>query len=197
MIEERFYLVGSLEIVLSISASLPWLLKGEDIWRCFPSARRQADKGAKLKIILKEDLKKLGKCGEVVEVKDGYARNYLIPGNLAIPATKGHLKAIKEVIRQKDLRDNKKKRKDERLKAEVEKTSVTAEVSVGEEDKVFGSVTTQNIAELLKEKGFEIERHKIELKEPLKALGVYTISIKISPEVDANLKLWVVKKERD
>lgn len=150
-----------------------------------------------MKIILREDMKELGKCGEVVEVRDGYARNYLIPRNLAIAATKGNLKAIGEVIRQKSLRDNKSKREDERLKAEIEKTSVTAEVSVGEEDKVFGSVTTQNIADLLKTKGFEMDRHKIELNEPLKALGVYTIPIKISPEVEANLKLWVVKKEKE
>ena len=150
-----------------------------------------------MKIILKEDLKQLGKCGEVVEVRDGYARNYLIPRNLAIPATKGNLKAIEEVVRQKGLKDNKSRRKDERLKAEIEKISVTAEVTVGEEDKVFGSVTSQNIADLLKGKGFEIDRHKIDLKEPLKALGVYTIPLKISSEVEANLKLWVVKKEKE
>ncbi len=149
-----------------------------------------------MKIILKEDLKKLGKCGEVVEVKDGFARNYLIPENLAIPATKGHLKAIEEVIRQKSMRDNKSLRKDQRLKVDIEKISVTAEVSVGEEDKVFGSVTSQQIADLIKEKGFVIDRHQIELKEPLKALGVYTIPIKVSSEVQANLKLWVVKKEK-
>lgn len=148
-----------------------------------------------MKIILREDLKKLGKCGEVVEVKDGFARNYLIPKNLAIPATKGNLKAIEEVVRQKKLRDNKSLRKDQRLKADIEKISVTAEVAVGEEDKVFGSVTTQQIAELMKEKGFVIDRHQIELDEPLKALGVYTIPIKISSDVQANLKLWVVKKE--
>jgi len=148
-----------------------------------------------LKIILREDLKELGKCGEVVEVKDGYARNYLIPRNLAIPATGGNLKAIEEVVRQKSLRDNKSLRKDERLKAEIEKISVTAEVSVGEEDKVFGSVTTQHIADLMKDKGFAVNRHQIELEEPLKALGVYTIPIKISAGVQANLKLWVVKKE--
>lgn len=149
-----------------------------------------------MKIILKEDLKKLGKCGEVVEVKDGFARNYLIPENLAIPATKGHLKAIEEVIRQKSMRDNKSLRKDQRLKVDIEKISVTAEVSVGEEDKVFGSVTSQQIADLIKEKGFVMDRHQIELKEPLKALGVYTIPIKVSSEVQANLKLWVVKKEK-
>ena len=149
-----------------------------------------------MRIILREDLKNVGKCGEVVEVKAGYARNYLIPRNLAISATKGNLKAIEQVVQQKTQRDNKSRRKDERLKAEIEKISVTAEVAVGEEDKVFGSVTTQNITDLLKVRGFEINRHKIELKEPLKALGVYTIPIKISPEVEANLKLWVVKKEK-
>jgi large subunit ribosomal protein L9 len=182
--------------VPSTSVNLPWPSSEEDIWLYFPSPRRQPDKGVRLKIILREDIKKLGKCGEVVEVKDGYANNYLMPRNLAIPATKGNLKAIEAVIRQKNQRDSKSRRKDERLKSEIEKISVTAEVSVGEEDKVFGSVTTNNIADLLKAKGFEFDRHKIELKEPLKALGVYTIPIKISSEVEANLKLWVVKKEK-
>jgi large subunit ribosomal protein L9 len=147
-----------------------------------------------MKIILKEDLKDLGKCGEVIQVKDGYARNYLFPKNLAIPATKGNLRSINEVTHQKKIRDDKKIKGDEKLKADLEKISITAEVRVGEEDRVFGSVTSQDIAGLLKEKGFEVDKRKIELDEPIKALGVYTIPVKIHGELVANLKLWVVKK---
>ncbi len=147
-----------------------------------------------MKIILKEDLEDLGKCGEVIQVKDGYARNYLFPKNLAIPATKGNLRSINEVTRQKKIRDEKKIKGDEKLKSDLEKISITAEVRVGEEDRVFGSVTSQDIAGLLKEKGFEVDKRKIELDEPIKALGVYTIPVKIHGELVANLKLWVVKK---
>ncbi|MCJ7497524.1 MAG: 50S ribosomal protein L9 [Candidatus Zixiibacteriota bacterium] len=150
-----------------------------------------------MKIILKEDLEDLGKCGEVIQVKDGYARNYLFPKNLAIPATKGNLRSINEVTRQKKIRDEKKIKGDEKLKADLEKISITAEVRVGEEDRVFGSVTSQDIAGLLKEKGFEVDKRKIELDEPIKALGVYTIPVKIHGELVANLKLWVVKKSEE
>jgi len=150
-----------------------------------------------MKIILKEDLEDLGKCGEVIQVKDGYARNYLFPKNLAIPATKGNLSSINEVTRQKKIRDEKKIKGDEKLKADLEKISITAEVRVGEEDRVFGSVTSQDIAGLLKEKGFEVDKRKIELDEPIKALGVYTIPVKIHGEFVANLKLWVVKKSEE
>jgi large subunit ribosomal protein L9 len=150
-----------------------------------------------MKIILKDDVEKLGKCGEVVEVKDGYGRNFLIARNLAIPATKGNLKAIREVTKQKEIKDLKKKRQEERLKIQLEKISCTAEVRVGEEDKVFGSVTAQDISELLKEKGFEIDRHKILLETPIKALGVYTVPIKVASDLVANLKVWVMKKTAD
>jgi len=148
-----------------------------------------------MKVILKEDIRNLGKCGEVVEVKDGYGRNYLVPRNLAIPAGKRNLSAIEEITKQKQIKENKKRKKDERVKSQIEKISCTAEVSVGEEDRVFGSVTSSDIAELLKEKGFDIDRRLIELEEPIKALGVYTVPVRISKEVIANLKLWVVKKQ--
>jgi large subunit ribosomal protein L9 len=149
-----------------------------------------------MKVILKDDVENLGKCGEIVEVKDGFGRNYLFPQNLAIPATKGNLKAIDEVKKQKELKDLKKRKAEEKLKAALEKISCTAEVLVGEEDKVFGSVTTQDISELLKEQGFEVDKRKILLEEPLKAIGVYTVPIKIHQEVIANLKVWVVKKQK-
>jgi len=147
-----------------------------------------------MKIILKEDLESLGKCGEVIQVKDGYARNYLFPKNLAIPATKGNLCSIEEITRQKKFRDEKKKKGEEKLKSDLEKISITAEVKVGEEDRVFGSVTSQDIALLLKEQGFEIDKRRIDLEEPIRALGVYTVPVKIHGDIVANLKIWVVKK---
>jgi large subunit ribosomal protein L9 len=149
-----------------------------------------------MKVILKDDVEKLGKCGDVVEVKDGYGRNYLFRRNLAVPATRGDLKSIEEIKKQKEIRDQKKRRLEERQKIQLEKISCTAEVLVGEEDRVFGSVTSQTIADLLKEKGFEIERHKIMLEAPIKALGVYTVPVKISGDVVASLKVWVVKKQQ-
>ncbi len=147
-----------------------------------------------MKVILKEDLETLGKCGDVVEVKDGYGRNYLLPRNLAIAANRGNLRAINELKQQQEMRMAKVRRAAESIKSRIEKASCTAEVLVGEEDKVFGSVTTQNIAELLEAQGIEVDRKKIMLDEPLKQLGVYTVPIKIAADVVANLKVWVVKK---
>jgi large subunit ribosomal protein L9 len=130
-------------------------------------------------------------------VADGYARNFLFPRNLAVPATKGNTRSIEEIRKQKHFRENKRRRDAEKLKDKLEKLSLTAEVQTGEEDKVFGSVTAANIATLMEKQGVEIDRHKIKLDEPLKALGVYTIEIKLAPDVTAGVKLWVVKKEED
>ncbi|NLI16621.1 MAG: 50S ribosomal protein L9 [candidate division Zixibacteria bacterium] len=147
-----------------------------------------------MKVILRDDIKGLGACGEVVEVKGGYARNYLIPNNLATMATAGNLKAIDEIKKQKNIRDNKRKREAEKIKDKLEKISLTAEVQVGEEDKLFGSVTAANVAALLKNQGFEIDKHLIHLDEPIKALGIYTVPIKLEKDVIANVKIWIVKK---
>jgi len=147
-----------------------------------------------MRVILREDIDKLGKCGEVIEVKNGYGRNYLIARNLAIPASKGNLKAIDEVKNQKTLRDRKHLKEAERIKLRIEKASCMAEVNVGEEDKVFGSVTAAMIAELLQKEGVEVDRRNIILDEPIKALGVFTVPVKVVKDVVASLKLWVVKK---
>lgn len=150
--------------------------------------------GIVMKIILKDDVEQLGKCGEVLNVKDGFARNYLIPRKLAIPASTGNLRSIGEVSTQKRLRDNKQLREAEKLRNALERISCTAEVQVGEEDRVFGSVTAAQIAELLEQQGFVVDRRDIILDEPIKALGVYTVGVKLEREVIAKLKVWVVKK---
>jgi len=148
-----------------------------------------------MKVILKDDIEKLGSVGEIIEVADGYGRNFLLPRNLAVRATKGNLRSIDEIRKQKQFRDNKRKKEAEKIKDKLEKLSLTAEVQTGEDDKVFGSVTAANIATLLGEQGFEIDRRKILLDDPLKALGVYTIEVKLAKDVSAAIKLWVVKKE--
>jgi len=150
-----------------------------------------------MKVILKDDVEKLGTAGNIVTVADGYARNFLFPRNLAVPATKGNTRSIEEFRQQKQTRENKRRREAEKQKDKLEKLSLTAEVQTGEEDKVFGSVTAANIATLLEQHGFEVDRRQIMLEEPLKALGVYTIEIKLAPDVVAGVKLWVVKKEEE
>ena len=147
-----------------------------------------------MKVILREDVPDIGQAGQTVEVKDGYGRNFLIPRNLAIPASKGNLRAIGEVTKQKDLRERKSRREAEVVKEKIEKLSLTAEVLVGEEEKVFGSVTVHDIVELLEKEGVTVPKHAVQLESPLKVLGVYTVPVKIEKEVSAELKLWVVKK---
>ncbi|MDH3891608.1 MAG: 50S ribosomal protein L9 [candidate division Zixibacteria bacterium] len=147
-----------------------------------------------MKVILREDVADIGQAGQTVEVKDGYGRNYLIPRNLAIVASKGNLRSIGEVTKQKELRERKLRREAEVVKEKIEKLELSAEVLVGEEDKVFGSVTVHDIVELLSTEGITVPKHTVKLDEPIKVLGVYTVPIKIEKDVTAELKLWVVKK---
>lgn len=150
-----------------------------------------------MKIILREDLDGIGAAGEMVEVKSGYGRNYLIPRNLAIPATKANLNAIGEVTKQKELRQRKNRREAEKVRERIEKIPLSAEVLVGEEDKIFGSVTSADISELLAKEGVTVDKKTILLEAPIKDLGVYTIPIKIDKEVIAQAKLFVIKKSPD
>jgi large subunit ribosomal protein L9 len=147
-----------------------------------------------MKVILREDIPELGAAGDTVEVKAGYGRNFLIPRNLAIPATRATLKAIDEIQKQKLIRSKKSRHQAEVVKDKIEKISVSASVLVGEEDRVFGSVTAHDIAGLLEDEGVTVDKRSIQLEEPIKSLGVYTVPIKIDKDVTANLKVWVIKK---
>ncbi|UCD93484.1 MAG: 50S ribosomal protein L9 [Candidatus Zixiibacteriota bacterium] len=147
-----------------------------------------------MKVILRQDIPELGKVGQIVDVKSGYGRNYLIPRNLAIAASRGNVKAIDEIERQSQIRERKKLREAERLKIRLEKLSLTSEVLVGEEDKIFGSVTAQNVVDLLETEGLTVQKRDVLLEEPIKSLGVYTVPIKIEKELVANVKLWVIRK---
>jgi large subunit ribosomal protein L9 len=145
-----------------------------------------------MKVILREDIRDLGKAGDTIEVKTG--RNFLLPRNLAIPATKANLRAIDEVRKQKAIQERKRRREAEVVKDRIEKLSLSVEVLVGEEDKLYGSVTNADVAELLNGEGIIIDKRAIELETPIKALGVYTVPVKIDQDVTAQLRLWVIKK---
>jgi len=147
-----------------------------------------------MKIILRQDYDALGKMGDMVTVKDGYARNFLIPKQIAVLANQKNMKILQEESKTFERQQNKDKKQAEGLAKELEKVSITATVSVGEEDRVFGSVTAQTIADLLKEKGYDIDKKKIHLEESIKALGIYTVSLKLHQDVDANVRVWVVKE---
>ena len=147
-----------------------------------------------MKVILRQNTEGLGQIGEVVDVKDGYARNFLIPRKLAYAALKGNVKALEEEKKTLSKKREQELASAEKLASELEKISVTIQVQVGEEDKIFGSVTAQMISDALKEKGHEIDKRKIEIEESIKALGIYGISIRLHPSVSAKIKVWVVRE---
>ncbi len=147
-----------------------------------------------MRIILRQDVESVGKAGDIVEVKNGYARNYLIPQGLALEASKGNLRRFEQEKKSLELQRNREKKTAEKEAEKLNDTSITISVSVGEEDKLFGSVTSQDIANALEEKGFKLDKRKILLDEPIKALGIYSVPIKLHPDVEAKVKVWVVKK---
>lgn len=147
-----------------------------------------------MKVILRQDNENLGKAGDVVNVKPGFARNYLFPRNIAYPALPNYLRMLEEEKRQKQQRQHKEKKLAQELAEKLNSVSLTIFASVGEEDKMFGSVTSQDIADALAQQGYEIDRKKIVLEEPIKALGIYSVPIKLYPEVEAHVKVWVVKE---
>ena len=147
-----------------------------------------------MKVILRSDVDRLGSAGEIVTVADGYARNYLLPRGFAVTATEGNVKLI-EVEKKRIAKDQiRMKEEAEALAKQLEQLSLTISKQAGEEDKLFGSVTNKEIAEALARENHEIDRRKIILDEPIKALGIYTVPVKLHAEVTASVKLWVVKE---
>ena len=147
-----------------------------------------------MKVILRKDHERLGAVGTVASVKDGYARNYLFPRSIAYPATAGAIAALEEEKKQSGRRETKVLKSSEKLAAELEKISITIKMKVGEDEKLFGSVTSQMIADELKAKGIEIDKRIIALEEPIKALGIYDVDVKLHSSVTGKLKVWVVSE---
>ncbi|MCD6521547.1 50S ribosomal protein L9 [Candidatus Calescamantes bacterium] len=146
-----------------------------------------------MKVILRENISKLGRIGDVVDVKPGYARNYLFPRGLALPATEGNLKKVEEEKRIREKKEEKIKEEARNLARKLQKKSITIPVQVGEEEQLFGSVTAQDIANALVQEGFPIDKKHVVLEEPIKALGIYNVEIKLHPEVSTTIRVWVVK----
>jgi large subunit ribosomal protein L9 len=149
-----------------------------------------------MEIVLTKDYEELGKAMDVINVKEGFARNFLFPEGIAVPATEGNRKKVAEAKRINEVREEKKSKEARQLAKKIEQVPCTIPVKVGEEDKIFGSVTAQEIADFLKKEGFDIEKRQVDLEEPIKQLGVYSVRIALYRDVEARLKVWVVKEEK-
>ena len=146
-----------------------------------------------MKVILLKDVGSLGSAGEVVQVKSGFARNFLIPKQHALIASDTNVAQFESKRKQHEAVAVKERRGSEDIAKKLESDSLTIQVKVGEDDRLFGSVTAQNITDLLAEKGYQFDRRAIQLTEPIRALGAYTIDVRLSADVLAKVKLWVVK----
>jgi len=150
-----------------------------------------------MKVILKEDVKALGSMGDIVNVKDGYARNYLIPKKLAVPANEKNMKEFLHHKRMIERKLNKVKIQAEELKKKIEEIELTIKQKVGKSGKLFGSITSLVLEKELEKVGLNIDRKKILLQEPIKTLGNFKIKVKLHPEVIAELKVNVVAEEEE
>jgi len=147
-----------------------------------------------MKIILKEDIKKIGKMGQIVDVANGYARNYLVPKGLAVEASTKNLRSLEH--ERKIIQEKAKKLKDsaQDIASRISSMTLTIKAKAGEEEKLFGSVTTMDIAEALLNEGLEIDKKKISLEEPIKRLGSYSVQIKLHSDVSVPLNIQIIQE---
>lgn len=147
-----------------------------------------------MKVILLEDVDRLGKMGEVISVKEGYARNYLIPKKKAKEATAGNMKILDSLKKKQAAIDSERLKEAKTLADKITNLSLTIAAQAGEEEKLFGSISAEMISEALTGEKIHIDKKDIVIEEPIKKLGVYQVTVKIHPEVKATLRVWVVKK---
>ena len=147
-----------------------------------------------MEVILREHVDNLGKRGEIVKVADGFARNYLLPRKLALPATEGNRKHVERERKIMETREAEEKSSAEAIAARLSTVDISIARRVGDTEQLYGSVTAADIVELLKSKGFEVDRRKLILPEALKALGEYDVPLKLHREVTVPLKVKVVKE---
>jgi large subunit ribosomal protein L9 len=145
-------------------------------------------------VILRHDVEKLGQIGDVVSVKDGYARNYLLPRGLAYPATDANRRRLDAEHQQRSRRAATELAGARDVAARLETVSLSFTMKAGDGDKLFGSVTSADIAERLEAEGFQLDRKAVELKEPIKALGVYKVPVRVHADVKPEVRVWVVKE---
>ena len=148
-----------------------------------------------MEVILRQAVENLGNPGDIVKVSPGYARNYLIPRGVAYEATPGNRKRIAQEKARLEAAENARRTKAESLAARLEQVSLTFSARVGEEDKLFGSVTASDIAQQLHAQGFtEVEKRQIELHEPIKSLGIYKVPVRLHADVKPEIRVWVIKQ---
>ena len=147
-----------------------------------------------MKVILTEDVQRLGSQGDLVVVKDGYGRNYLIPSGKALPATLGNLAKLKDRVRFEEAKVRKDKKAAEEVAARLTGVSCTVRVQADENDKLYGAVHEREVAQALEDQGITIDAHDIVLEEPIKMLGVYPTKVHLFKGVDAEIKVWVIRE---
>ncbi len=150
-----------------------------------------------VKVILREDVEKLGEAGEIISVKPGYARNYLLPQDLAYEATESAIRQLEQERERAEQRARREYLEARRRASQLEDLQLTFHARAGEESKLFGSIGNADIADRLNEQeiDFEVDRRAIELDDPIKTLGVYNVPIKLHAEVRPEVKVWVIKEE--
>ncbi len=150
-----------------------------------------------MKLILSEDVPNLGQTGDTVKVADGYARNFLLPRKMAVQADSGSAKQIEHERRLIHMREEKRRAKLADVAKAIEALTLDFNVRAGAEDKIFGAVTTAHIAEKLAEMGHPIDRKAIMLEEPIRALGIYAVTVRLASGIEADLKVWVSPIEEE
>jgi large subunit ribosomal protein L9 len=150
-----------------------------------------------VKVILRQAVEKLGEAGEVVAVKSGFARNYLLPRGYAYEATAANLREIEQEKSRVEARGRRDYLEARRRASQLESVSLTFHAKAGEESKLFGSITPADIADRLNEQGldFQVDRRSLELSEPIKSLGVFSVPVKLHADVRPEIKVWVIKAE--
>lgn len=149
-----------------------------------------------MKVILTQTVDRLGRVGDVVNVKDGYARNYLFPKNAAKDATPGNMKILESLKKKQDLENAKRLDEAKALAEKIAALSITISAKAGEEEKLFGAVTAEMISAALGNEKITIDKRDIVLDEPIKKLGVYQVEVKVHPDVKALLRVWIVKEQQ-
>ena len=159
-----------------------------------PLQRNSRNNEIFMKIILIKDFGKTGKEGDIINAKDGYARNFLIPQGIALRATAKSSKKLEEFKRRKAKVAGQKKQEFLNLKERIDKLSLTVTVQAKDDEELYGAIGEAQIVKLLSQEGIKVDKAAIILKEPVKRLGVYTVAVNLHPEVEASFRLWVMKK---
>ena len=147
-----------------------------------------------MEVILSQDVPSLGKAGKVVKVKDGYARNFLLPKNLAFAATPGNLRRIAQQAKKRQEQYDQQKHSAQELADKMNKVSCTVSVEVNDQEKLYGAITDTEIVKAIEVEGFTVERKNIVVENPIQDLGIFEVGVKLHPEVTAKIRLWVTKK---